>query len=110
MSIHPINLHPSLAVDVHDLHVSFGSTAVLQNIFDPATGERHAGFKSRVAPALSPTNVGYFIDDNLLKAAAPRSFAAPLWTFAGDGQIALIVAPDDIRRGTGRLECSHQKR
>ena len=32
MSVHPINLHPSLAVDVHDLHVSFGSTAVLRGV------------------------------------------------------------------------------
>ncbi len=32
MSVHPINLHPSLAVDVHDLHVSFGGTAVLRGV------------------------------------------------------------------------------
>jgi ABC-type Mn2+/Zn2+ transport system ATPase subunit len=32
MSTHPISLHPSLAVDIHDLHVSFGGTAVLRGV------------------------------------------------------------------------------
>jgi zinc transport system ATP-binding protein len=32
MSVHPISMHPSLAVEIHDLHVSFGSTAVLRGV------------------------------------------------------------------------------
>jgi zinc transport system ATP-binding protein len=32
MSTHPISMHPSLAVEIHDLHVSFGGTAVLRGV------------------------------------------------------------------------------
>jgi zinc transport system ATP-binding protein len=32
MSTHPISMHPSLAVDIHDLHVNFGNTAVLRGV------------------------------------------------------------------------------
>ncbi|HMJ91760.1 MAG TPA: metal ABC transporter ATP-binding protein [Candidatus Acidoferrum sp.] len=32
MSTHPISMHPSLAVDIHDLHVSFGGTPVLRGV------------------------------------------------------------------------------
>ncbi len=32
MPTHPISMHPSLAVDIHDLHVSFGGTPVLRGV------------------------------------------------------------------------------
>jgi zinc transport system ATP-binding protein len=32
MSVQPISMHPSLAVDIHDLHVSFGGTPVLRGV------------------------------------------------------------------------------
>lgn len=32
MSTHPISFHPALAVEVHDLHVSFGSMPVLRGV------------------------------------------------------------------------------
>lgn len=32
MPTHPISMHPSLAVEVHDLHVSFGGTLVLRGV------------------------------------------------------------------------------
>jgi zinc transport system ATP-binding protein len=32
MPTHPITIHPSLAVEIHDLHVNFGSTMVLRGV------------------------------------------------------------------------------
>jgi ABC-type Mn2+/Zn2+ transport system ATPase subunit len=32
MSTHPISLHPSMAVEVHDLHLAFGGTPVLRGV------------------------------------------------------------------------------
>jgi hypothetical protein len=65
------------------------TNTILPNIHDPETGVGHEGFLSSTIPAVPPSGVGYFIHEGKLRAANPRSFAAPLWTFSGDTPLTL---------------------